>query len=369
MLRPRPAVPAACVLLFLSTAPLAAAIWTASDESCRRTRVSFFESSAREFDVSAQVSIVFGSIPWIDEHEALLDGAQKGTRLPLGGADWSRLDTTCELKLEGVKVPAGLYDLALEKTRKGVALALLPAEKNRDSRIDPAHAEAAGRALLVPLLMEKAKKGPYKKVVIQLSREKTGNTIRLSIYGGIHRLGASMEVKAGRGTPFAMKEDRHRTTLTRGGDEKRGPEIVTVDHGLPAWNDSRASAIEEFPDGGLWRFGSDFWTTLETNVAIQLGPKKLSPGDYRLALKRTGEGWGLAVIATRKQRKKVADALLVDQVSPMFVVPLLAEQDADPAGELAVDLLPPGSDEGDARLRIRFGPHALGCSVGLPAGT
>src|SRR5687767_8205013 len=63
---------------------------------------------------------------------------------------------------------------------------------------------------------------------------------------------------------------------------------LAIDFGRPVWKKEyeNQAAFDGFTKGKVWRFGKDFWTTLDTGLPLKIAGKEVAPGTYYLGLHR-----------------------------------------------------------------------------------
>ena len=80
-------------------------------------------------NVMAGMQIVYSQPLWKDSHNAMMESL-KGKLLRLGKDWWTTFNTTVDLEISGVKVPAGSYVLGLDCSKEGkFSLAFLDSTK------------------------------------------------------------------------------------------------------------------------------------------------------------------------------------------------------------------------------------------------
>ncbi|MGE0144911.1 MAG: cupin domain-containing protein [Planctomycetota bacterium] len=163
-------------------------------------------------------------------------------------------------------------------------------------------------------------------------------------------------------TPYDESSERGNTRIFYWfGDHSAGQ--VWIDFGRPQWNDRFGSFIEK-PHPMRWRLGENSWTTLDTNIPLEIGSVKLDVGQYYLVLGHD-EANGLHLIAldpaaVRKQR---LDAYEASKTTGGIVIPLERGTADRPAGTLDIELKVDRSQAHRATLDIRFGSHRLHADV------
>ncbi len=134
---------------------------------------------------------------------------------------------------------------------------------------------------------------------------------------------------------------------------------VAIDHGRPRWQAAFESFLQQ-PSGRRWRFGENFWSSLDTNIALQLGGVDVAPGQYYLALQHTAErGTELVLLDPTDVRARRLDAFEATKTTGGTPVPLQRTRSATSADELEVELAVDREVRDAGSLTIRFGPHVL----------
>jgi len=104
---------------------------------------------------------------------------------------------------------------------------------------------------------------------------------------------------------------------------------VSIDFGRPVWNRQldNPAAFDQLTRGKVWRLGNDYWTTLDTNLPLNIAGRDISIGLWYLGLHRSSDGaaWSLAFIDPVKARSGHMDGHWMDAVPVEFKVPLTVE--------------------------------------------
>lgn len=181
---------------------------------------------------------------------------------------------------------------------------------------------------------------------------------------------AVAQVRQGAWTPAIESMRRGYSSISYWTYRDDGVEIgggrISVEHGLPAWRSEldNSEAFDRATKGKFYRLGNNKWTTLDTNLTLELGERRVDPGIYYLAVERSTEGkWALVFVEPNAVHRKLIDSWAFvprpSEVPVMFTVPLEHMLASDLAKELRIEL---GLEEDDASrgfLRIRWGPHVL----------
>lgn len=136
-----------------------------------------------------------------------------------------------------------------------------------------------------------------------------------------------------------------------------------IDYGRPVWKSvyEDPAKFDAMTEGKVWRFGSNFWTTLDTFLPLKISGKAVPPGYYYLGLRRSDDGatWYLAFIDPAKVRAAHIDAFNIDKAPISFQAPLSEAKAASKTEKLTIDLTYPKDNIHKAMLNIAWGTLAL----------
>jgi len=145
------------------------------------------------------------------------------------------------------------------------------------------------------------------------------------------------------------------------------------DYGRPVWKKEYEdpAKFDAMTKGKVWRFGKDFWTSLDTQLALKIGGREVAPGCYYLALHRSPDGttWSLAFIDPAKVRKSRLDAFQIERAPIEFRIPMALEQTGEVAEKLTVTLAYAKEKPKDVRLRIAWGKIRLVVPIQVSVGS
>ncbi len=146
---------------------------------------------------------------------------------------------------------------------------------------------------------------------------------------------------------------------------KGSPGQLAIDYAVLEWQDKFDAALTSPKfQGKKWRFGGEFWTTLDNSMPLRFGTVTVPPGYWYLTLEQRGERqFVLGVHDPATVRKQHLDPYRADQLQGGIEVPLQyrAAATAHPQLEIAVSL-PPGELE-HGQFAVGFGGHELSADV------
>ena len=140
---------------------------------------------------------------------------------------------------------------------------------------------------------------------------------------------------------------------------------VAIDYGRPLWKKEYEAGLDMMTKGKIWRFGNNFWTSLDTALPLKIGGKDIAPGLYYLAVSRSADGatWNLAFIDPVKIRQAGLDAFMIDKAPVAFIVPIQFEKVTESADKLTVVLLPAKENIKNVTLKINWGTVQLSAPI------
>ncbi len=181
---------------------------------------------------------------------------------------------------------------------------------------------------------------------------------------------AGTQVRQGAWTPAVESIDRGYSSISYWTYRDDGVEIgggrVSIEHGKPSWP-IELEAQESFDAvtvGKLWRLGNNKWTTLDTNLVLRFGDRRVAPGIYYLLIQRPEPSeWRLAFVAPEAVMPHLMDAWAAQaqpqEVPIQFSVPLRHNVGAIKKPELDVTLFLDPADLSKGSVAIEWGPHRL----------
>lgn len=162
-------------------------------------------------------------------------------------------------------------------------------------------------------------------------------------------------------TAYAQSVPRMRTRVAYFSRTASGGQ-VSVDYSPVPWRDAYDAALAEGKfTGQRWRLGSDFWTTLDNSLPVELAGQQIAPGCYYLTLSHDADKkFTLHVLPAAAVRAQRLDGFQAAKTTGGTSVPLKHESGQGPAKQLAIELsVGQGAANRTGTLSIRFGPHRL----------
>ena len=142
---------------------------------------------------------------------------------------------------------------------------------------------------------------------------------------------------------------------------------VAIDYGRPIWKKEYddPAKFDAMTRGKIWRMGSNFWTTLDTQLPLSISGKKVAVGSYYLGLHRSEEGseWSLVFIDPGRVRKARLDAFQVEKAPVEFEAVMSTTKADTPTEKLIITLSYPKDDIKHVTMRVAWGSLALSVPI------
>ncbi len=140
-----------------------------------------------------------------------------------------------------------------------------------------------------------------------------------------------------------------------------------IDYGRPAWKKDYEdpAKFDSLTKGKVWRMGSNFWTTLDTQLPLKISGIDVPAGSYYLGLDRSPDGstWSLAFINPARVRAMRLDGFEVARAPILFRVPVATEKAATLTPKLTITLSHDATDIKSGTLRLAWGNVVLTAPV------
>ena len=163
---------------------------------------------------------------------------------------------------------------------------------------------------------------------------------------------------------FQPTTNRHSARLAYFGG-KGSPGQIAIDYAVLEWQDrfEQALASPKFV-GKKWRFGSDFWTTMDNSMPLRIGGVEIPAGYWYLTLEHRGEHkFVLGVHDPVEVRKLHVDPFRAELVTGGIEVPLHYMAAKEPHKELEIGISMPLGEQQKGTFAVGFGGHELSADV------
>lgn len=139
-----------------------------------------------------------------------------------------------------------------------------------------------------------------------------------------------------------------------------------ISYGRPLWNSiyEDSGQLDDLTMGKTFRLGKNFWSTLDTTIALEVGGVRVPPGLHYLGLRRSENGqWRLGFIDPSKARRSHLDASRTASAEFEFTAPLAFSPSEIRKERLMISLSYDPIRPEDVRMRIEWGPHMLSAPI------
>jgi len=170
--------------------------------------------------------------------------------------------------------------------------------------------------------------------------------------------------KPGRVQVFAQTVER-KCARVAWFDRKGSPGQVAIDYSPVKWQDKYDGAVAKMV-GKKWRFGSDFWTSLDTSVPLVMGGVTVPAGYYYLTIEQREPGaFLLALHDANEVKRKHIDAFQAERLQGGLEVKLDHAKGEKLAEQLDVAITMDDGSLDHGVFRVSFGGHALTAPVAM----
>jgi hypothetical protein len=137
-----------------------------------------------------------------------------------------------------------------------------------------------------------------------------------------------------------------------------------IEYGQPEWKAEYETEFDTLTRGKRWRFGNNFWTTLDTHLDLTIAGTAVPTGYYYLALERSeGDDWSLVLLDPKTIQSKKLDAFQAELTTGGLSVPLTWEKTENVTEKLTIKLAPADRELDKATLTIWWGKHKLTADI------
>jgi hypothetical protein len=153
-------------------------------------------------------------------------------------------------------------------------------------------------------------------------------------------------------------------------EKNMGAGQFAIDYGRPVWRkeyDDTAN-FDKITKGKVYRLGSNFWTTLDTDMPLTIAGKSIPAGSWYLGLHRSEDGamWSLVFIDPVKARTAHIDASEIERAPIAYKTSMTVEQPSESKEKLTIDLIFQKGNLKDVTLRIAWGKMQLSAPIVVP---
>jgi DUF2911 family protein len=143
-----------------------------------------------------------------------------------------------------------------------------------------------------------------------------------------------------------------------------------IDYGRPVWRKEYEDTanFDKMTKGKVYRLGSNFWTSLDTDMPLTIAGKSIPAGMWYLGLHRSEDGatWSLVFIDPVKARAGHIDASEIERAEVAHKAPMKVVQAADSKEKLTIDLIFQKGNLKDVTLKIAWGKMELTAPIQVP---
>lgn len=187
-------------------------------------------------------------------------------------------------------------------------------------------------------------------------------------------VGAQDNKKTERPAIIAFGSDSPERGTTRVGfwnrKKQMGAGQFAIDYGRPLWKKDYedAAKFDKMTKGQVYRLGSNFWTTLDSDMPLTVAGTKIPAGLWYLGLHRSADGatWSLVFIDPAKARADHIDASEIGRAPVAFKAAMTTEPATETKEKLTIDLVFQPASPKDVTLRVAWGKLQLSAPVQVP---
>jgi hypothetical protein len=143
-----------------------------------------------------------------------------------------------------------------------------------------------------------------------------------------------------------------------------------IDYGRPVWKKDYedTAKFDAMTKGKVYRLGSNFWTTLDSDMPLNIAGTTIPAGLWYLGLQRSADGasWSLVFIDPMKARAEHVDASEIERAPIAYKAPMTTEQVTEMKDKLTIDLVFKRANPKDVTLRVAWGKLQLSAPVQVP---
>jgi hypothetical protein len=152
--------------------------------------------------------------------------------------------------------------------------------------------------------------------------------------------------------------------------KQSGAGQFAIDYGRPVWKKDYedTAKFDSFTKGKTWRMGSNFWTSIDTDMPLTIAGKTVPAGMWYLGLRRSPDGatWSLAFIDPAKARKAHLDASQIDSAPIDIQAPMQQSTAGSTQEKLTIELTFTEPNVQDITLTVSWGNLKLNAPIKVP---
>ena len=156
-------------------------------------------------------------------------------------------------------------------------------------------------------------------------------------------------------------------------EKNMGAGQFAIDYGRPIWRKEYEDTanFDKVTKGKVYRLGSNFWTTLDSDIPLTIAGKAIPAGLWYLGLHRSEDGatWSLVFIDPAKTRAAHLDASEIERAAIVHKAPMTVTQASDSKEKLTIDLVMQKGNLKDVTLKIAWGKMELTAPIQVPVGS
>ena len=171
---------------------------------------------------------------------------------------------------------------------------------------------------------------------------------------------------------FGSDSPERGTTLVGFWNTKKdkGAGQFAIDYGRPVWKKDYedTAKFDAMTKGNVYRLGSNFWTTLDSDMPLTIAGTQIPAGLWYLGLHRSQDGatWSLVFIDPMKARAEHVDASEISRAPIAYKAAMTLEQATESKDKLTIDLVFKRANPKNVTLRIGWGKLQLSAPVQVP---
>jgi len=188
---------------------------------------------------------------------------------------------------------------------------------------------------------------------------------------GLTSLAGAQDSKPAPPTIVAFGSDSVERGTTRVGfwntKKDHGVGQFAIDYGRPVWKKDYedTAKFDAMTKGHVYRLGSNFWTTLDSDMPLNIAGTTIPAGLWYLGLQRSADGamWSLVFIDPMKARADHIDASEINRAPVAYKAVMTTESATEMKDKLTIDLVFQKATPKDVTLRIGWGKLLLSAPV------